>query len=93
MNREDYDKKNFKIIEDPKKFKPVDKHPTLQREAKLKRTLRKLRKNGHLSNDLSDDEHRKIYHKGSLPARIYGPPKMHKVRIYLHIIISPSKIF
>lgn len=44
MNREDYEKEIFKIIQDPKKFKLVDKDPTLQREAKLQHTLRKYKK-------------------------------------------------
>jgi hypothetical protein len=46
------------------------------REGQLQRLLRKLKNNGHLDNDAYE----KIYPNGSQPARIYGLPKMHKVR-------------
>ena len=56
------------------KFKPLSQDPTLQREGKLQRLLRKLNKKGHFE----DDDYSRIYPKGSNPARIYGLPKMHK---------------
>ena len=50
----------MKILTDFRKTVETGMDPRLQQEAKLQHTLRKLRKNGHLS----DDEHRKIYPKG-----------------------------
>ena len=50
--------------------------PTLLREGRLQRYLRKLLKNGHLDRCI----YGKIYPSGSQPARIYGLPKMHKAR-------------
>ena len=50
--------------------------PTLQKEGKLERLLRKLNKKGHFQ----DDDYSRIYPKGSNPARIYALLKMHKPR-------------
>ena len=66
----------LKIISDTSKFRPIKEDPTLLREGKLQRLLRKLKKNGHLDRDVYNS----IYPKGSQPARIYGLPKMHKER-------------
>ena len=51
-------------------------HPTICREGKLQRFLRNLKKHGKIDNDI----YSQIYPSGSLPARIYGLPKMHKIK-------------
>ena len=56
--------------------RPIKEDPTLLREGRLQRFLRKPLKNGHLDRCVYD----KIYPSGSQPARIYGLPKMHKAR-------------
>ena len=56
----------FKIINDTSKFRPIKENPTLLREGRLQRLLRKLKKDGHLDNDVYEN----IYPKGSQPARI-----------------------
>ena len=73
LDRRDYDLGIQNIIQDRSKFKPLSQDPTLQREGKLQRLLRKLSKKGHFE----DDNYSRIYPKGSNPARIYGLPKMH----------------
>ncbi|XP_068758087.1 uncharacterized protein [Montipora capricornis] len=72
----DYDQGLLKIISDTSKFRPIKEDPTLLREGRLQRLLRKLKKNGHLDSDVYNS----IYPRGSQPARIYGLPKMHKER-------------
>ena len=76
LDRSDYDRGFQNIIQDCSKFKPLSQDPTLQREDKLQRLLRKLNKKGHFE----DDYYSRIYPKCSNPARIYGLPKMHKPR-------------
>ena len=76
LDRLDYDNGILKIISDTSKFRPIKDDPTLLREGRLQRLLRKLKNSGHLDNDVYNN----IYPKGSQPARIYGLPKMHKER-------------
>ena len=76
LDRSDYDQGILKIINDVSKFRPIKEDPTLLREGRLQRLLRKLKKDGHLDSDVYEN----IYPKGSQPARIYGLPKMHKDR-------------
>ena len=66
--------RGIKIINGSSKFRPTKEDPTLSREGRLQRLLRKLKKNGHLDNAVYEN----IYPKGSQRARIYGLPKLHK---------------
>jgi len=50
---------------------------SLRREGQLQRYLRKLQKEGLLGTDT----YRDIYPTGSQPARLYGLPKLHKVKV------------
>ncbi|XP_068697607.1 uncharacterized protein [Montipora foliosa] len=76
LDRADYDQGILKIISDTSKFRPIKEDPTLLREGRSQRLLRKLKKNGHLDSDVYNS----IYPRGSQPARIYGFPKMLKER-------------
>jgi len=76
LERMTYDNGILKIINDTSKFRPFKEDPTLLREGRLQRFLRKLLKNDHLDSCVCD----KIYPSGSQPAPIYGLPKMHKAR-------------
>ena len=69
-----YDQGILKVINDTSKFRPIKEDPPLLGEDRLQRVLRKLKKDGNLDNLVYEN----IYLKGSLPARIYGLPKMHK---------------
>ena len=71
LDQSDYDQGILKIINDTSKFQPIKKDPTLPREGRLQRLLRKLKKDGHLDNVVYEN----IYPKGFQPARIYGLPK------------------
>ena len=64
------------MINDTSKFKKLPGDDTLKREGSLQRFLNKIHKLGFLNNQTYDD----IYPRGSLPARLYGLPKMHKVQ-------------
>ena len=74
LNRKDYNKGILDIINDADKFKEPDNDPTMNREGKLQRFLRELKKKGKIDKDI----YNKIYPTGSQPARIYGLPKVHK---------------
>ena len=74
LDRQEYDKGLFKIINDTTKFRVLTSDPTLTLEEKFQRYLRELRKKGHFDPEV----HEAIYPSGSQPARIYGLPKVHK---------------
>jgi len=76
LNKADYNTSLMSIISDTNKFKLLEDDPTLKREGQLKRFLLKLKKN--YKDFFSTKEYDRIYPKGSVPARIYGLPKMHK---------------
>ena len=61
LDRSDYDQGLLKIINDASKFRPIKEDPTLLREGRLQRLLRKLKKDGHLDSDVYEN----IYPKGS----------------------------
>jgi len=73
-----------KILSDTSKFKPReqltgrnnDKDLTIFREEQLKRFLYSLSRN----KLIDDDIYKRILPCGSVPSRIYGTPKMHKVK-------------
>jgi len=77
LNKADYNTSLMSIISDTNKFKLLEDDPTLKREGQLKRFLPKLKKN-YKKDFFSTKEYDRIYPKGSVPARIYGLPKMHK---------------
>ena len=62
------------IISDTSKFKNLNEDPTLKRKASLQRNLHKVKQ----KNFFNKTEYDKLYPSGSVPARIYGTPKMHK---------------
>ena len=76
LYRTAYDNGLFSIINNSSKFKPISKVPYPTREGRLQRFVRDVKKQGKLENVLYDS----IYPNGSQPARIYGLPKMHKLR-------------
>ena len=77
INNDDYRKGIVDILSDTSKFKKLRTDPTLTREGKLQRFLRELKTKGKLDNDI----YSKIYPTGSQPARIYGLPKIHKLKV------------
>ena len=71
-----YDTTLLSMIKDPEKFKKLEEDPTTSRETSLRNYLCSLRK-----KKLFDREaYLKLYPTGSQPARIYGVPKMRKMK-------------
>ena len=77
LDREYYNKLIYDIISDTGKFKKLSKDPTIQRESKLQRYLRKIKAKGFFTDDLT---YNNVYPTGSSTARIYGLPKLHKLK-------------
>ncbi|CAF1678812.1 unnamed protein product, partial [Adineta ricciae] len=84
LDRHDYVKKLEDILSDTSKFKLLDKDPTISRENKLTNLLREMRKEEYLTQG----EYRYIKPVGSVPARLYGLPKVHKANVPLRPIVS-----
>ena len=82
LNRQDYFDSVASLLQNPGKFKKVQSHVpskkelTEFREGQLQRYLLSLKK----KNVISDDVYQMVYPVGSVPARLYGLPKMHKLR-------------
>ena len=62
------------IISDSSKFEKLNEDLTLKRKVSLQRFLRKLKQ----KNFFNEVEYDKLYPSVSVPACIYGTPKMHK---------------
>ena len=74
LDRDVYDNCMLNILNDNTKFGILNEDPTISRETSLQNKLRALKKKGFFN----EAEYEKIYPTGSVPARIYGLPKMHK---------------
>ena len=82
------------IISDTYKFEKLSEDPISKREASLQRFQRKLKEKVFFS----ETEYGKLYHSGSVLARIYGTPKIHKSSSsdslpILRLIVSSIKTF
>ena len=77
LDRDIYERKFLKIINDTTKFKKLKDNPTLTGEGQLQGFLRKIKD----KNLFVENTYKKIYPSGSKPAIIYGLPK--HIRYYL----------
>ena len=71
-----YKSKMYELLNDESKFKQLTSDPTKLREGQLQRYLRKLKNKGYFDESIYDY----IYPAGSLPSRLYGTPKIHKIK-------------
>ena len=69
-----YDNTIEEIISDTSKFENLNEDSTSKCEASLQRFLCKLKQKNFFKNS----EYDKLYPSGSVPARVYGTPKIHK---------------
>ena len=74
LDRKLYDDAIQEIISNTSKFEKLNEDSTLKREASLQRFLCKSKQ----KNFFNENEYDKLYPSGSIPAGIYGTPKMHK---------------
>ena len=72
LDKTKYVEKCFSII-NTSKFKKLDKNPTVSYEAKIRRTLRKMKSRFTLQ------EYNKVYPTGSNAGKLYGTAKIHKL--------------
>ena len=77
LDREEYVKKIYAIINGTSKFKKLSCDPTILREGQHQRFLRTLKNKSFFTDEI----YGKIYPSGSEPASIYGLPKIHKLSI------------
>ena len=66
----------YELLNDKTKFMQLTSDPTKLREGQLQRYLRKLNNKGYFDESVCDY----IYHAGSLPSRLYGTPKIDKIK-------------
>ena len=94
MDRNIYDIKLLEIISYKTKFRFLNSDTTVSREGKLQRYLRNLKNiNVKFKKCFSDSIYDEIYPCGSRPARIYGPPKMHKLTYHTEVPLLYVPLF
>ena len=76
MDRLIYNQQMYALLNDKNKFKKLSEDPTKLREGQLQRYLRELKK----KQFLDDATYERIYPSGSQPSRLYGTPKVHKIK-------------
>ena len=76
MDRVIYNQQMYALLNDKNKFKKLPEDPTKLREGQLQRYLRELKK----KQFLDDATYERIYTSGSQPSRLYGTPKIHKIK-------------
>ena len=76
MDKFTYKSKMYELLNDKSKFMQLTSDPTKLREGQLQRYLRKLNNKGYFDESVCDY----IYHAGSLPSRLYGTPKINKIK-------------
>ena len=77
LDRSVYKSKIYDILSDTSKFRQLSSDPTVTRQTKLCNFLLKLKKQGLFKDHAL---YQKLYPVGSRPARIYGLPKIHKIK-------------
>ena len=78
---------HYAIIEDKSKFKALNKDPTITREIKLQKYILNIEKKGGFK-----EEYSLIYPVRSNIARIYGTPKVHKLKDEKSVCIMLTKL-
>lgn len=84
MNKNDYLLKMHAILNDSSKFKCLFVDPTITREKSLANLLRRLKNQGHISEQF----YYMARPSGSNPGRLYGLPKIHKDDVPLRPVLS-----
>ena len=88
MDRADYLRKMYTIIDDPSTFRAIDTDTTMKNEDRLTRILGDLKK----EEFISEGEYSLALPVGAMPARLYGLPKLHKKDVPLRPVMSATKI-
>ena len=89
LQKADYVAEIERMLSDTTKFQLLAEDPTIKREEKLIRYLRKLKNQNVITSDLYD----KLRPCGSQPAGLYGLPKVHKENHPLRPICSSVNSF
>ncbi|CAF1613296.1 unnamed protein product, partial [Didymodactylos carnosus] len=84
LDKMQYINKVETILNDNTKLTRLDKDPTITRENSLTTLLREIKNEGYIT----EQEYQRIRPVGSIPARLYGLPKTHKIGVPIRPIIS-----
>ena len=87
LDRSDYLKKMNTILDDPQSFRRIDTDTTLLSEERLTDHLRRMKKEAFIS----EEAYSLARPVGSMPARIYGLPELHKANCPLRPVMSATK--
>ena len=87
MNRCDYLQKMHTIVDDTSTFRRIDTDTTISNEDRLTNILRRLKKEGFIT----EGEYSLARPVGSMPARLYGLPKLHKTGIPMRPVMAATK--
>ena len=87
LDRAEYLTKMYAILDDAQSFRRIETDTTLLSEERLTNHLRRMKKEGFIS----EEEYSLARPVGSMPARIYGLPKLHKTNCPLRPVMSATK--
>ena len=87
MDRIDYLRKMYTIIDDPATFRAIDTDTPMMNEDRLTRILGDLKK----EEFISEAEYSLARPVGAMSARLYGLPKLHKKDTPLRPVMSATK--
>ena len=76
MDRVIYNQEIYALLSDKNKFKKLSEDPKMLLQGQLQRYLRELKKRHFLDAATYD----RIYPSGLQPSRLYGTPKIHKMK-------------
>ena len=76
MDRVIYNQEIYALLSDKNKFKKLSEDPKMLLQGQLQRYLRELKKRHFLDAATYD----RIYPSGWQPSRLYGTPKIHKMK-------------
>lgn len=76
LNKSDYVRRMNEILSDSSTFQQIKEDETIKQENRLNRKLSELKNSGFIT----EEDYKYAKARGSLPARLYGLPKIHKPR-------------
>ena len=74
LDKEDYDRKMFGMLNDEKTYKQLDRDPVPSLEGRMNAFLLQLKKKGSITPDI----YNRLRTSGGLTPYLYGLPKVHK---------------
>ena len=84
MNRHDYIRKAWALLDDTNTYNPITSDPTTKLNNRLINILKMMKGEGNIDENIC----KKVYPTGASAPKFYGLPKIHKEDVPLRPIVS-----